>query len=99
MRMAQARQDRQSFAANSTRREPKGPIARAIASYKVAGRTVRVGAPGHPKRMISPLVWRGASIWRHSGEMLARRQFLGWLAGLVPAAAFVRSAHAAAITE
>jgi hypothetical protein len=31
--------------------------------------------------------------------MLGRRQFLGWAAGLVPAAALVRRAHAAAIAE
>jgi hypothetical protein len=31
--------------------------------------------------------------------MLHRRQFLGWVAGLVPAAALVRSAHAATIAE
>jgi hypothetical protein len=31
--------------------------------------------------------------------MLGRRQFLGWAAGLIPAATLVRRAHAAAITE
>lgn len=31
--------------------------------------------------------------------MLGRRQFLGWMAGVLPAAAFVRRAHAAAIAE
>jgi hypothetical protein len=30
--------------------------------------------------------------------MLSRRQFMGWLAGLIPAAAIVRRAHAASIT-
>ena len=59
----------------------------------------RVGAPHHPKRMISSLVWRGGSNWRHSHEMLGRRQFLGWAAGLISAAVLVRRAHAAAIIE
>lgn len=31
--------------------------------------------------------------------MLARRQFLGWAAGLIPAAALVRTAHAATMAE
>lgn len=31
--------------------------------------------------------------------MLGRRQFLGWVAGVVPAAILVREAHAAAISE